>query len=209
MRSVGIPAVRPLAYGESRRLGLLRSCALVTEGIAEDETLVRLLRGDPTDAEASDVIRARQRLTRALAEQVRAMHQLGYTHGALFWRNIVIRRLEDGSYACHFLDPSGGGRMWRRRFAGRRAVRDIAALAAMAPGVLTRAERLRFAKWYLATDRLDAAARRWIQRVLRLSMRYQGHEMYRWRLEVHPDGCEEGASPAGFGPEVVTGRFAR
>jgi hypothetical protein len=208
MRSVGIAAVRPIAYGERRHLGLLRSCALVTEGIADGHSLMRLLRGRLADVVAAEVIRARRHLARSLAEQVRAMHQLGYAHGALFWRNIVVCPLDDGSYACHFLDPNGRGRMWRRGPGGRKAVRDIATLAAMANGFLSRTECLRFAKWYLATDRLDAAMRRWIGRVLRVSMHYRDHELYRWRLAVQRAGCEEGTPLSVCGPEMATGRLA-
>ncbi|HUW84269.1 MAG TPA: lipopolysaccharide kinase InaA family protein [Phycisphaerae bacterium] len=209
MRSAGVPAVRPIAYGERWHLLLLHSCALVTEGIPNGQSLMRLLRGALADVGVAEVTRARRRLTRALAEQIRAMHQMGYAHGALFWRNVVVRPLDDGSYACHFLDPSGRGRMGRRGPGGRKAVCDIAALAAMAPGLLTRTECLRFAKWYLATDRLDAATRRWITRVLKMSARYRDHELYRWRLEAQRDGRQESTPPAVCKAKVAAGWFVQ
>jgi len=205
MRSAGIPAVRPIAYGERRRLGLLHSCSLVTEGISNGQSVMRLLRGALADVGAAEVTRARRGLTRTLAEQIRAMHQLGYAHGALFWRNVVVCPLDDGSYACHFLDPRGRGRMWRRGPGGRKAVRDVAALAAMAPGVLSRTECLRFAKWYWGADRLDAPMRRWITRVLKMSGRYRGHELYRWRLATQREGHQEGAPPAVCEAKVAAG----
>jgi hypothetical protein len=205
MRSAGIPAVRPVAYGERRRLGLLHSCALVTEGIPNGRSLMGLLRGSLADVGVAEVTRARRRLTRALAEQIRAMHQTGRAHGALFWRNVVVCPVEDGSYACHFLDPSGRGRMWRRGPVGRKAVRDVAALAAMAPGVVSRTECLRFARWYWGGDRLDAPVRRWARRVLKTSTRYRRHELYRWRLEGQRGGRRKDALPAACEAEVVAG----
>jgi hypothetical protein len=196
MRSAGIPAVRPVAYGERRRLGLLRSCALVTEGVPDGRSLMGLLRETLADVGEPEVRRQRRCLTRTLAEQIRAMHQTGFAHGALFWRNVVVRPLDEGGYACHFLDPRGRGRMWRRRANGRKAVWDVAAFAAMAPGVVSRAECLRFAKWYWRADRLDAPTRRWIREVLKMSARYRGHELYRWRLAAQRTGHREDALPA-------------
>jgi len=205
MRSGGIPAVRPVAYGERRRLGLLCSCTLVTEGVPNGRSLIGLLRDTLADVGKPEVRRQRRRLTRTLAEQIRAMHQTGFAHGALFWRNVVVCPADDGNYACHFLDPRGRGRMWRRGPGGRKAVRDVAALAAMAPGVVSRTECLRFAKWYWRTDRFDPPARRWIGNVLKMSGRYRGHELYRWRLEAQRTACREDALPAVCKAKVAAG----
>ncbi len=209
MRSAGIPAVRPVAYGERRRLGLLHSCALVTEGISNGQSLMGLLCGALADVGIAEVTRTRRRLTRTLAEQIRAMHQMGFAHGALFWRNVVVCPVEDGSYACHFLDPRGRGRMWRRGPGGRKAVGDVAALVAMAPGVLSRTECLRFAKWYWGAHRLDAPARRWLGKVLKMSARYRVHELYRWRLEAQRTGRREDALPAVCKANVAAGWSAQ
>ena len=99
--------------------------------------------------------------------------------------------------------------MWRRGPGERKAVRDVAALAAMAPGVLSRTECLRFAKWYWGADRLDTPTRRWITRVLKMSARYRGHELYRWRLAAQRDGRQEGTPPAVCKAKAAAGWFAQ
>jgi len=82
MRRLGIPAVRPIAYGERRLWHFVRSCFLITEAVPGAIPLTRFVRqlSDCGPTERRAVMRE---LVVGLAEHVRRMHEAGFVDPAV------------------------------------------------------------------------------------------------------------------------------
>lgn len=173
MRGLGIAGVRPVAYGSQRIGRFLAACFLITEAVPHSENLTsyvqRVLRG-----EYELTLKQRRQHIRQLASQIAHMHEQGFAHGRLFWRNILIRRTPDGDADYFFLDsepPKGLERIGR---GGRWWLWEIAKLATSALPFTSLADRLYFLKCYLGKLpkhselsvpmlEIDRMARQWIQ----------------------------------------------
>lgn len=181
MRALGIPAVRPLAYG-SRRVGrFLSACFLITEETPGAENLTTL---------ALQVAAGRRtlapRLRRAMAVELAAsvahMHNAGFSHGQLYWRNILFRLTPTGDPEFFFLDARP--RRSRRWFARRneRYLLELGHLAASALPFTTRTERLRFVQAYIRARHIQVDPRKVIAFLSRLARRHARHERQRIRM---------------------------
>jgi hypothetical protein len=181
MLTAGLPAVRPVAYG-GRRVGhFLSACFLVTEEVPDAVNLTTFAlaveRGDRQLA-ATD----RLDLLHTLADQVRAMHAAGISHGNLFWRNLLVRPAPDAQPEFFFLDAQPL-RPWERlRPGGTWWVRELAQLTVSAIPFTTRTERLHFMKHYLHAKRPTPALRQLIRQVEGLAEAWRRHEDRRIRM---------------------------
>lgn len=165
MRKLGIQAVRPIAFGERRTWHFVRSCFLITEAVPDAMPLSSFIRTFSHRRESVEAVLARREILTSLARQVRQMHEAGFVHRDLFWRNVLIRMLPERRFEFYFLDASVGRRI---RVAQRRResiVRDIAAMGVLAPEFCSKADQLRFLLEYLDTPRLSASDRRWLRKV--------------------------------------------
>jgi hypothetical protein len=144
LRAWGLNAPAPIAYGEERRAGcLVRSC-LISEGV---------------DGRGLDsLIRDGWREFPKLADYVRRLHEHGFIHCDLFWRNILV-----AGTAFHLIDAHKGG--YRRGSVAQ----DLATLDAPAPWFFRRTERLRFFLRYRNHARLTAADKELVRRALHLA----------------------------------------
>ncbi len=179
MRSLGIHAVRPVAYGERRLLHFVRSCFLITEGVPNAMPLSAFIQSFSDRRESVQAVRLRREILCSLARQVRHMHQAGFIHRDLFWRNVLIRWLPDDRFEFYFLDASVGKRV---RFMQRRqekVVHDIAAMGALAPAFCSKADQLRFLLEYLDTKKLDGQKHRWLRRIQTESSQLRESELQR------------------------------
>ncbi len=179
MRRLGIQAVRPISFGERRILRFVRSCFLITEAVPGAMPLVTFIKTFADHPAAAEARRARLEILASLAQQVRHMHEAGFVHRDLFWRNVLIRPLPDDRFEFYFLDASVGRRI---RFSQRRQesiVHDIAAMGVLAPHFCTKADQLRFLLLYLGTDRLSPDDRAWLRRVQARSDRIRDAELQR------------------------------
>ncbi|MCK6456296.1 MAG: lipopolysaccharide kinase InaA family protein [Phycisphaerae bacterium] len=168
MRRHGIQAVRPIAWGERRRYGTVRSCFLMTEAVPESMALssfIHTFGGRHSSYRTPAAMRARRVILTTLAEQIRFMHNAGFVHRDLFWRNVLIRPLPNQEFEFYFLDASVGRRIRVRQWRKESIVRDLAAIAVLAPEFCSRADQLRFIRVYLDTERIDDEARRWMELV--------------------------------------------
>jgi tRNA A-37 threonylcarbamoyl transferase component Bud32 len=169
MRQLGIQAVRPVAFGERRVAGFVRSCFLITEAVPDAIPLSAFIKAFSQRRDSARAVRARREILNSLARQVRHMHEMGFMHRDLFWRNVLIRCLPDDRFEFYFLDASVGRRI---RMAQRRQdsiVRDIAAMGVLAPHFCSKADQMRFLLVYLNTKRLSKDDRRWLRQVQRRS----------------------------------------
>ena len=159
MRRKGVPTVEPLAAGERRVAGLVTAGVLITRGVP-GESLLSFSRTHQNLPPSE-----RHRLIRALAEQVREVHAAGVVHGSMFWRDVLVRRTDDGGFAFTLLDPGHVKRFYLPGCRRLGYLRDVVDLAGTAMLLCTRSDRLRFAKTYLKRTRLCRCARLWLKLV--------------------------------------------
>lgn len=181
MRSRGLPAVRPVACGR-RSLGPVTTGSfLITEAVPNACDLTRFSRSIAT-GERPLSADCRAQMVRRLAEQVAAMHASGFTHGQLFWRNILVRFEPPHEPEYFFLDARPHSR--RRWPLMRRCpwLTDLATLAASAQPFTTRRERAVFLHGYLRARGLQADRRRLAGQIESLAARWQAHETHRIRM---------------------------
>jgi hypothetical protein len=176
MRTLGIPAVRPVAWGERRVAHFVSACFLITEEVPE---AVNLTTFAASVADGSRPLRPAQRREMALrlADQLAAMHGAGFAHGQLFWRNILVRLGPDELPEFFFLDAEPPRR--RRGRSGRVWQEELAALAASAQPFTNRSERARFYRRYQGADRLTPALASAAAAVEQAARGHRRHEQQR------------------------------
>ena len=166
-----IPTVRLVAYGEETRLFGTRKGLLVTEEIVGATDLVSHI-----TQKASYLNRRRwvSRVTDRLSGYVRTMHEQGFVHNDLVWRNILADFVDDAE--VYIIDSPTG-----RRFKGillspllkRGVTKDLACLDKVARKVLTRTQRLRFFLRYARLSKLDSAHKDKVRKILSF---YEGRQ---------------------------------
>lgn len=181
MRQLGIQAIRPVAYGERRDCFFVRSCYLITEGVPDAMPLSAFIRTFADERSSGRSVRLRREILTALARQVRHMHEAGFVHRDLFWRNVLIRALPDDRFEFYFLDASVGKRIRLQQRRQESIVGDLAALGAVAPHFCSKADQLRFLLEYLDVDTLSGDNRTWLRRVQTRSDRLRPTELERIR----------------------------
>ncbi len=146
MRQRDVPAVRPIAYGERRNVGLLKACFLITEGA---------VRGEPVDGyiqrrhgEAGTPANEQRRLIESLGRFIRRMHRAGVLHGGLFGRNILVLHGGEGDPDFLLLDPGRSGRLFRGEAPRGAIISDLSDLAATLAPYLEEGDGKRFAQAY-------------------------------------------------------------
>lgn len=181
MRRLGIPAVRPVAYG-ARRIGrFVRAAFLVTEEVPDARNLTSFA-SDVRSGRAAVAAATRRRMCRRLAEQVAAMHTAGFLHGQLFWRNILVRLDADDEPEFFFLDARPPAHYSRLRSMPTLRLREIASLAASAAAFTTRTERMRFMRDYAAAAGLPAELKTCWREIHRYAGRLKRHERQRVKM---------------------------
>lgn len=209
MRLLGIPAVRPVACGGRRVAHFLSACFLVTEEVPDACNLTSF---------AQDVRAGRCMLTRAqrtaiiitLAEQLRALHDTGFSHGNLFWRNVLIRFNVAGDPEFFFLDVQTRPLWGRVQVATQRWLRELAQTAVSATPFATRSDHVRFLQRYFAARRLSPERVQELREVDRLAQTWRAHEDRRihmnrlfevWNRQL----ALEGAPPSPAAPAPAGG----
>ena len=179
MRGLGIQAVRPIAFGERRVAHFVRSCFLITEAVPDAIALSSFIKTFGDRRDSVQALRGRREILTSLARQVRHMHDAGFVHRDLFWRNVLIRLLPDNRFEFYFLDASVGKRIRMSQRRQDSIVWDIAAMGALAPDMCSRADQMRFLLTYLDTPRLSEQDREWLRRVQARSGLFRASERQR------------------------------
>lgn len=156
---LGIPTPRLIAYGQRCRLGQFKLGALITEEVPSHD-LATLAR------ENRPLFHDRNWLNPILnqcADYTRRLHDHGFVHWDLKWRNILIGTQEPPQ--VYFFDcPLGRKRYgWLQQ---RGIIKDLACLDKVAHKVLTRCQRLRFYKLYSCVSRINAEDKEKITQVI-------------------------------------------
>ncbi len=181
MRRLGIQAVRPVAYGERREAGFVRTCFLITESVPDSMPLSAFIQRFAEQRGSRRSVQIRREILTSLARQVRHMHDAGFVHRDLFWRNVLIRCLPGDRFEFYFLDASVGRWIRMRRRREESIVGDLAAMGAAAPHFCSKADQLRFLLEYLGVRSLDPENRAWLRRVQTQSDLLRPSELERLR----------------------------
>ncbi|WP_285258700.1 lipopolysaccharide kinase InaA family protein [Halopseudomonas bauzanensis] len=156
----GIPTVPVVAYGMERNgLGFGRG-ALITLGIDGTDDLAQLARRN--DARLRDRHWLAAMMTQ-VARATRTMHDHGFAHNDLKWRNILVDR--QAAPQVYFIDCPAGSR-WPGPLLRYRIIKDLACLDKVGKYHLRRTDRLRFYLDYSQRERLTAADKKRIRAIL-------------------------------------------
>lgn len=154
----GIPTAPLVAWGLERACGRFARGALITGELPGTEDLAVLAARD--DARLRDRAWV-ERVSRQLAQGTRRMHDQGFAHNDLKWRNLLV----DPHGELFFIDcPTGA--FWWGPFLRYRIIKDLACLDKVAKYRLSRSQRLRFYLQYRGRARLNAADKRRIRKIL-------------------------------------------
>ena len=157
LAELGFRVPRPAAYGQARTLGFVGGSFVMTRAI-EDAVPLRTLIDGPGNVPFPMPGRAeRLRLVAEFAALLRRAHEERFFLHTLRAKNVLLTCTR-GAYALHLIDVPFAG-IWRWKLmprAGR--VRDLALLMKWARVLLTRTERMRFAKAYGADRSLMRSA---------------------------------------------------
>ena len=171
----GVQCAERIAAGEERdALGRLLRAFLITRAVPGAKTLTEFVEQECADRSLPGSRTMRNQLLVQLAAMTRRIHERGFFHNDLYWRNILVTRAGDGTPELWWIDcPRGGYARFRRE---QRGVKDLACLDRMASLHCTRGERLDFVRAYLG-DHVPAAE------LKRLARKVDAYRQRRWRRE--------------------------
>jgi hypothetical protein len=163
LRSWGLDAPEPLAYGEERHSRWLVRSFLITSGVPNPLPLDVFIRDRLPLCNRADAAKVRRELVDSLAKATRRLHEHRFVHHDYFWRNII---LSNANLDRFWLIDAHKGRRWSRFRQRPSRACDLATLDAPAPRFFSRSDRLRFFLAYLGQKRLDGPARTLLHAVL-------------------------------------------
>jgi len=146
LKKIGIPTVTPIAFGEDRIYGMLRSCCIVTLGIEKTESLANFASITWPCLDSSEKQSAFDQIFKETIRYTQIAHHSCFFHYDLKWRNILIKK-ENKSYKTIWIDAPRGKYMKIRASRGRMV--DLSSLSRLALSYLSRIQRYRFLKGYL------------------------------------------------------------
>ena len=183
MRNLGLPVVRPVAFGVRYRWRFVDACFLITEAAPSAENLTTFATA-VCDGRRALSIEARREMTTRLAQEMARLHESGFSHGQLYWRNIVVRHEPRTGSEFFFLDARP--RQRQRRLARRTTWwRDeLAQFTASATPFVTRTDARRFLRAYCRARTTTLDERELYRECARLAPAYEPHERQRIRMNT-------------------------
>lgn len=175
MRRRGVPAVAPISFVEDRRGGLLRSAALITEGVIGAESLdayYEKARGRWTRDQSA-------RFFDALADVVSQLHQSGVMHGGLFWRNILVVEKPEGGWTFTFLDPNRRCRLFDGPLPVEARISDLSDFVASGNALQWHSEFEGFLRRYAGDAFDESQGRRFARELMKSAKRKTAQEDHR------------------------------
>ena len=172
-----------VSYGEQWGLLFERRSFVVTEKIADAESLERKIPACFTRPAIAASLKLRRDFILRLASFVRQFHATGYRHRDLYFSHIF----HDGADKFYLIDLARAFKpaILRERF----RVKDIAQLHYSAPAnYFSRTDRLRFYKKYADSAKLSDKDKAFIRRVTRKARRIRRHDSKRNRTKIRMSG---------------------
>lgn len=156
----GIPSATVVGFGQERENGAFVRGALITQELRDTRDLANVAKkGDSRLRDRAWVAH----VSRQVAWATRMMHDQGFTHNDLKWRNLLV---DDQPLANVYLIDCPGGSFWWGPMLRYRVIKDLACLDKLAKYHLSRTQRLAFFKQYLGKSRLDSADRKQARAIL-------------------------------------------
>lgn len=156
----GIPAATVVGFGLERRDGAFHRGALITEELVGTRDLAQI-------ADSGDIRRQSRQwiahVSRQIAHATRMMHEHGFAHNDLKWRNILV---DEQPLPNVYMIDCPGGSFWWGPLLYYRKVKDLACLDKLGRLTLSRTQRLGFYKHYTGKARLDRQDRKRIAAIL-------------------------------------------
>ena len=170
----GVRCAERIAVGEERDgMGRLRRAFLITRAVPGSKTLMEFVEQDCAERSQPGSRSLRNQLLVQLAAMTRRIHERGFFHNDLYWRNILVTRLGNDAPELWWIDcPRGHHARFHRE---HRRVKDLACLDRMASLHCTRGERLRFVRAYLG-EHFSAAE------IKRLALAVDSYRRRRWQI---------------------------
>jgi tRNA A-37 threonylcarbamoyl transferase component Bud32 len=187
LKSWGLHVPESVVYGEHRFAGALINGYLVSLEIPDAMGLDYLIREWLPQQDAALQQETRTILIGHLADAVRIMHENGFEHHDLFFRNIMISGLD---FTKLYMMDAPRGRCWPRFVIRRLRVNDLATLDAAAVFMFRNTERLKFMLRYLGRERLSAEDKELIRKILMRSNPQRERQIVRLERAIIID--EEG-----------------
>jgi tRNA A-37 threonylcarbamoyl transferase component Bud32 len=157
-----IPTPRRIVMGEGDRWQGQYWGVIVSEEVSQTIDLRKVYRDSP------EMLRNRfwrLEIIKRLASVVAKLHETGFIHNDLQWRNILVSLPNDADCRVFLIDCPAGRPIYLR--GNRRGVvRDLAFLDKMAKVALSKTDRLRFYMLYRRVKRLRERDKKEIRRVL-------------------------------------------
>jgi hypothetical protein len=163
LAGLGFNVPRPAAYGQARMLGFVSESFVMTRAIENAASIWSFIYEPKTTPFPFPDRAERLRLIGELARTLRRSHDEKFFIHTLRSKNVLLTR-EGGRYALNLIDVPFAG-IWRWKLfprAGR--VRDLASLLKWARLLISRTERMRFAKAYGADHALIRSAQAYQER---------------------------------------------
>jgi hypothetical protein len=157
LAELGFHVPQPVACGQARTLGFVGDSFVMTRAIDRAAPVSTFLR--PSSSPPFSLPRGsdRIRLIAEFASLLRRSHQERFFLHTLRAKNVLLS-CDGGRYALHLIDVPFAG-IWRwKMFPRGGRVRDLALLMKWSRQLLTRTERMRFARAYGADRSLMRAA---------------------------------------------------
>ena len=157
---IGIPTPNIVAYGQKTWYGIIKHGALITEELPNTIDMAAMAQ------EQSPLLKDRRWVKQVaiqLADFTKRLHDSGFVHVDLKWRNILVTRGEKPR--LFFIDCPLGHKSFGFRLR-RGIIKDLACLDKIAKLHISRSDRLFFSKSYNDRNKLDKADKRQIKKVL-------------------------------------------
>jgi hypothetical protein len=167
LRSLGFPAVEPLAFGHSGLGILYHRSFLITRDFSGSVNLKRWSRGEQNGISREEMEVALESFAASLAR----LHRARCYVRTLYDKNILVRKSPAGLLEFALCDVP---RLWWFRgtaLSFTLATGDLATMDKWARRVFSPSVRLSFLKAYLEALREGPASRRWVERILRKTER--------------------------------------
>ena len=177
LAAVGIKTAKVIAYGEQWSGLFEKRSFVITEEIADAESLEKRLPSYFYDSTPTENVERKREFICKLADFARRFHETDLRHRDFYLCHIFLTT--DEEFYLIDLHRTFKPMLFDERF----RIKDITQLYYSAPGdVISRADRLRFFKRYLGRERLSRADRAFIRKLKSRAWRMADHDIKHGRV---------------------------
>lgn len=154
-KRLGIRCARWIACGEVRDfIGRLRKAIILTESIPDALPLEEYLETYCPDGSRREFRQLRNAISAQIADGVRRIHNAGFFHHDLRWRNVLVTH-NNGRPKVWWIDCPRGRFEPISLLRRRRAIKDIACLGRVRDSLFTVTEQARFIRDVVGDDHAE------------------------------------------------------